>query len=71
LLEDQMNAMQEYRLVDLGEADLEAVRGGTGSGPLAHDIGALVGGAVGLFMRIGESFYRSGGITGGNPWLRG
>lgn len=58
-------------LMELQQMELVQVYGGfTGSGPLAQDVGRVVGGAVGFLLRIGESFYRSGGLTGGNPWLK-
>lgn len=66
-----MNAIPEYRLQELSEQEMVDTQGGwTGSSELGHDIGRVVGAAVGLFMRIGESFYRSGGVTGTNPYLR-
>lgn len=65
-----MNAMQEHPLQELSRNEMMETHGGwTGSGELGHDIGMVLGVAVGLFMRIGESFYRSGGITGNNPYL--
>lgn len=66
-----MNAVQEYQLQELSEQEMMRTSGGwTGSDELGHDIGVVLGAAVGFFMRIGESFYRSGGVTGTNPFLR-
>lgn len=65
-----MNVIQEYQLQEMSRQEMMQTHGGwTGSGELGHDIGVVIGAAVGLFMRIGESFYRSGGITGSNPYL--
>lgn len=65
-----MNTIQEYQLTELADSEMDEVIGGfTGSGELAHDVGVLVGAAVGAFLRIGQAFYENGGLTGGNTWL--
>jgi hypothetical protein len=65
-----MSGSELPELVPLSEHEALAYWGGTGDPELAKDIGRLLGGAAAALVVVGAAFYRSGGLTGGNPWMK-